>query len=707
MKPVSPNSRKGGWKKRLTTRKSDRTPRSSTNGNPNSLQSHLSQNFSNTSLSTLLVVTPPDTHRAVALASSSPSSSNKYNSLFLPPVTPTFSGSPKRSWSGPSGWNSADNTDQFDTPCTNPDSYFDGSFKFSSPASSSSKKSKFKGKKLFVDSYQLTSLDPKSPLVETAFPIPPSLSQGSSPITPTKGPKVKPFIFIKSQGTHTNKPSAADTLDRKCHICDEYLKSTLTNEKFVTLKCGDIIHGECFEVTVDYEIESAFSNQIVATSCSLSEIMEVVLPSCRGLKCITASNPSNLVPLDENLLEERVNSAVVAFNKKNVGRRSSNIVALNSTLSSPIPARTSRMTLRSTSLNPLKEDIEFRTPQYNIPRDTMSFFRASNGYSYETFSLLSMSPSPSPSNSTAHNSTIKMRLYSNLAIDTLKNHFIKYILENSRGFRLTSLLMFGSLRLADHLLVSYEGPEKSCFIKKIVYLFENYLAIWDLHSEPLLYSLTGSKVHITQPAIVRISGFDKGSPTSNVWFTSESNSVIEKWVIATSDLQFNFPVDFLTSTIILPTFSAPARVSTVDSVLSNNFAADTQKTFSQPISLPTKMTRSLSESLINSNTVAKSSEESIFTNMEIVNEEACNDTESDSDSDDEAIRGIIGKDKSHNTINGTPDSEQEDQYTSETDEDSDAELIYSIQMKTKPTCLDTWNDLLTQIDRALSFSHTE
>ena len=86
-----------------------------------------------------------------------------------------------------------------------------------------------------------------------------------------------------------------------------------------------------------------------------------------------------------------------------------------------------------------------------------------------------------------------MRLYSNLAIDTLKNHFIKYILENSRGFRLTSLLMFGSLRLADHLLVSYEGPEKSCFIKKIVYLFENYLAIWDLHSEPLLYL---SLIHI-------------------------------------------------------------------------------------------------------------------------------------------------------------------------------------------------------------------
>lgn len=141
--------------------------------------------------------------------------------------------------------------------------------------------------------------------------------------------------------------------------------------------------------------------------------------------------------------------------------------------------------------------------------------------------------------STVDSTTPQISSYKNHTIDTVKNQFIRYLMESFSKLTYTQLIRFGSIRLIDKLSISMDSIK---WQELVVALFDNYLVVFA--DSPLLINMKNVSVNLPVQSVVNLV-----SNNTEIWLTSVMIKVIEKWVVAISDLSFDFPVELTSSTI--------------------------------------------------------------------------------------------------------------------------------------------------------------
>lgn len=535
-----------------------------------------------------------------------------------------------------------------DTPPSENDSVFSGSFMHYSPFTS------------FTDG---EGISPKKQRIST--------SRSSA-----KGPKVRAFMF-----TQANQNLPKPRRDARCFICEELLCNKLAKEVVVALECGDFIHSECLELSLDYNVEAAANSILPFTPRDI--LLEGILPQCEGDNCV--NKQCKATPIQQEITNSLISRALVKAVPHKAPRKephktpvlnfktSTNSSETRELLPSPFPKREIPFSMYDRSLPPtpldreVRESREIRQPretresgEYREPKDLREhqeyretarehqeitrdyrdhrepprtpldrilpstpleppnpFDRELSSPSPETplirrFSstpietvplrrglssniskgldnqkltslrsskLLSpiarklqycsqqdsrinsmatvcssqwypTTPSPNPSISTMNTFTVKMENHKNVPIDTLKNHFIKVMFEKCKCFGFTTLSKLGSLRLVDELLISFNGYE---YFPTVVFFFDNYLVASFEDDEPTLVSLRNTKITTSSSSVLKFFHHDDTSDNQlEVWLDSKVETVIEKWVVATLDHGFEFPVELITSTILIP-----------------------------------------------------------------------------------------------------------------------------------------------------------
>ena len=128
-------------------------------------------------------------------------------------------------------------------------------------------------------------------------------------------------------------------------------------------------------------------------------------------------------------------------------------------------------------------------------------------------------------------------------VETVRNQLIKYLLDLCSKINLSRLVLLGNLRVADELSVCVEPLDY--FQTRYVYLFENYMVIWNsvlpcIRPNAEYPNLLSWIVHPTS------ASKDDGLSTL---IQSTSSTVVEKWVVAISDAHLQLPAPDITSTI--------------------------------------------------------------------------------------------------------------------------------------------------------------
>lgn len=120
--------------------------------------------------------------------------------------------------------------------------------------------------------------------------------------------------FFDDYDTKPRKPRAfSDTqASLTCFICQELLQTKLVLEKLVLLQCGDVVHGECLQATVDYNVL-----KLKAGAVNLGDMPQlkcVLIPRCAGHFCAGAKNGAGPVcPIDEEILSATLKEAVLTL----------------------------------------------------------------------------------------------------------------------------------------------------------------------------------------------------------------------------------------------------------------------------------------------------------------------------------------------------------------------------------------------------------
>ncbi|CUM46714.1 unnamed protein product [Debaryomyces fabryi] len=534
-----------------------------------------------------------------------------------------------------------------------------------------------------------------------------ALHEMVSPKQGPKGPQVKPFIFTQSHQTTTNRPG----LGTRCLICDDFLQTKLLDEKIVDLKCGDFVHSECFQITINYEIERLAETSSLNSNSDHSTLIQQIFPKCTGKECLTSGAITPMLPMDESYVDEIIVNALIAQQDHDSKTKNSNLAALGSTLesnknrkklqydSSPTisPLITPKLTkqLRPVFGSFISDPVIPTRPLK--PRPRVSLIRES--------SINTRSPSPNSSISTMNTETIKITNYKGVSTEALKDQFIQYLIDNCPQFSLSTLLKLGPLRLVDQLLVSTSSLK--LFEQKICYLFTNYLAIWTIDGPyPILFPLDPEKLSVSthNESVLRLRTADSSSCIKEILLNSEVDSIIEKWVVAVSDFCFCFPSDVLTSTIILPKYRKEA--CSIDEVLFPKPCA--RRNSSNTVSSVKKSNSTIDVIDINNETpiISKLS----FPSPSKVNISYA-DSDSDSDSDLEKITNALNlehpsKNSVISMIHDNPSyHSNKNQETDSDDDDSDQELIDDIlkQNEKQPAdgCENGWNALFADITLAL------
>lgn len=147
------------------------------------------------------------------------------------------------------------------------------------------------------------------------------------------------------------------------------------------------------------------------------------------------------------------------------------------------------------------------------------------------------SPSPDPTVST----TTEVDAYE---VETVRNQLIKYLLDLCPKINLSRLVLLGNLRVADELSVCVEPLDY--FQTRYVYLFENYMLIWNSVDYPVFVPMQNIQISSRGSSILQVRQKDDGLSTL---IQSTSSTVVEKWVVAISDAHLQLPAPDITSTI--------------------------------------------------------------------------------------------------------------------------------------------------------------
>ncbi|KAK6460503.1 hypothetical protein DFJ63DRAFT_315174 [Scheffersomyces coipomensis] len=472
-------------------------------------------------------------------------------------------------------------------------------------------------------------------------------------------PKVKPYITTQ-MGVNSSPPRKSD----RCTICEELMQTRLESERPLTLTCGDLVHEECFQVTLEYEIERLFEKQIINDESTVDEVQHnIYFQYCKGHNCQKKQSKLQLIPQDKSLFNDKVYQVLSIMKAKSPNKKNNNIKALNSTLrGSKIQAK------------------DFFDPKIIHSPIPIKANDAPGRYSvFNSIASPSRSPSPTISISTINTASITIPAHIHSTPDQLRNYFIRYLLDACPTFSLSNLLKLGPLRLVDKLQVSFSTNPQFNFESKIVYLFENYILLWVENSTSILFATDNLQIDTTpSPSILKIKvKNNQNSVISELSLSSDTSSIIEKWVIAVSDLKFTFPSEIFSSTMSMPQKTLDPKIVT------------TTTTSAAVLSPPVQL-----ESFHNTNAF----------DVDADVEDEGSDDDSDIDSDDEIIKNALHNTNSLLSINSKKidklfsiqnDDDDESDYD-ESDEDSDKEKINAYLNNSG------WNEIIAHIDSALS-----
>lgn len=509
----------------------------------------------------------------------------------------------------------------------------------------------------------------------------PSISASNSTEHAPKGPKVKAYIFQQTQGS-SQKPAASDT----CYVCDELLQNKLNDEQLLHLKCGDFIHGGCFNLTIQFEVEIMISEGKLNSETMIEELRELLFPPCQGKLC--SEKTSKMIPFDKEISENLLRDALLRV------KENDNLMALKSALNpSSIPISEFDSFLPEPNLSLLESPTPQRSVSYGRKKTaTNNNFAAENFFVLRSCSSDSFrSISPAMSISTMNTAMTRINNYKNISEDALNTLFIKFLLNNCDSFSLNCLLKLGTLRLADYLLVSFDGIS---YGPQIVYLFELYLivindvkSIHSLPGTPVMLPLGTLKVSTPKSSILKISS----APKFQIYLSSKVDSIIEKWVVATSDLLFMVPSDIITSTIEFPELKQELSlcISIQQSTLSDS-------------TLDLK-------SIGDAETIDSKSKgvEVIHNVFEVESDLQSTDSDSDSDSDSELIKIAIGGNSTEGRIDhlfkmpNTPLPV----YDTDSEYESDQEIINDVLGKQNLGFCnhsEEWENLIMSVDQAIA-----
>ena len=460
-----------------------------------------------------------------------------------------------------------------------------------------------------------------------------------------RGPKVKPFIFTETQQVLQSKP----LVTMQCAVCDEALRMKMQSETVIELKCGCFAHEECFQISLDYQRENFLQSSKHDVVTNDGSLVGQIFPRCTNHD-VGEKKGCLMVPIDDGYVDKIVADALMRQREHVFNSKLGNVVALSSTLRSSKCASIERGSLKNASMvRPIFPTFASRFhSSLSSEAASMDYQTSNNCLKEKEYSstkapsfLRAMSQSPAESISTMNTDSIKMDIYKGVPLETLKNWFIKYFLDNcSNGYALTQ--KFGDVRLVDRLLVKSKNCVK--LESKICYLFEKGLVLWNTDDHRfMIFPLESEKLvfEIRNPTTLEICSTYLSSELERIVLNSELNSVLQKWMVAISDLAFVFPSEVFTSTICLP-------INNCRSSCTNDIA-----------NLPSCSNRSSSPLLAHFPFSSFLSTESSYrrnpttfgglqhwnsnSNLASQLDESNSNSDSDSDSDTETIRKVLNK----------------------------------------------------------------
>lgn len=428
--------------------------------------------------------------------------------------------------------------------------------------------------------------------------------------TADRGPKVKGFLFTQTQST-ASKPHPEDV----CFLCEELLQNKFDNEDLVQFKCGDFMHDSCFRLQIEFEIDSLKSIDRFNAVFNNSKVFEA-LSVCKGRMCIEKGQQEPLVPLDGEF-REKISLELLSKSAKVTQRQDMftdctqnfSVAPAYVTLAAKrlqivqdtkmedinkptnqlisVAGSTEQLFVLNEVLTPLLPSLHLDSPcpipdiantsstnpklcgSPGIARVTDSPVRALfSSESVEIFTRDELRKDTTDIRSRSlRKSYTKIKAYKNVLEDELRTSFILFLLANSPGFSLSNLLRMGNLRLVDHLLVSTDNKS---YEHKVGYLFENYLILLGESKEPLReIPLRNIKVSTPDISTMKLTGTK--NDIFQLFLRSQMPCIIEKWGAALSDTTFNFPVDIMTSTFMLPglEYTVLSRVPSLHSMASS------------------------------------------------------------------------------------------------------------------------------------------
>lgn len=329
---------------------------------------------------------------------------------------------------------------------------------------------------------------------------------------PEKIPTRDPFADMQlnisfASILNNNKATLPQSFEfkEKCFICDEPLSSILQSERILKLTCGDQVHCECFKAYFSDEMQQVQESYTRGSTITFGK-------NCTGKRC---DNTKKVIldTGDWNLVSARKLSLIP---RRPAPHPSVNLTALKSTLDNPPARRTSRLPSSHTR---------------------------------------SRSPSPNPTISTIATDFEEDKGVDN---ESIRNRLIRFLLDNCANVNLSKLFQLGQLRVADELSVCIEPLDH--FQTRYVYLFDSCMVIWNKLESPVYVPVAGVKIS-SRGSILQVYQID--TPNSTL-LQSTSSAIVEKWVVAISDMSLQIPGSVITSSIDTDATSDYSNDSTSD-----------------------------------------------------------------------------------------------------------------------------------------------
>lgn len=523
-----------------------------------------------------------------------------------------------------------------------------------------------------------------------------------------RGPKVKPFIFTETQQTLQNKP----LVTMQCVVCDEALLTKMQSETVIEMKCGCFAHEECFQISLEYQRENFLQTGKHDVVAKVESLVGQIFPQCDNHD-VEEKLGYLMIPIDDSYVDKIVADVLMQQREHVFNTKRGNVVALSSTLRSPNCANAERNSFENTSTlktvapsftsklhSSLTSEIDGTNYQTNVNR-----FKEEHSSMKAPSMLRAMSQSPAGSISTMNTDSIKMNIYKGVSLEKLKGWFMKYFFDNCpRGYAFTK--NFGNVRLVDRLLV--KSPNCVLLESKICYLFEKGLVLWNTDDQGfMVFPLESDKLvfEIVNPTTLEIYSTYFSSDSERIVLNSELNSVLQKWMVAISDLEFVFPSEVFTSTIFLPITSC--RSSCTHEIA--NFPSQSSRSSSPLLShFPFSSFLSTENSFPN-NRATFDDLKHCNLNSHLISEIQKSDSDSDSDSDTETIRKVLDKHQKFEFGRLKNDVGKltcpSDRYLSNVANGDPQKDYIDDDPNPRPTELprkNDWQDLVTDIDNAIS-----